>query len=98
VKPVLEDDGFIGKARDSAQIEAPRPHVADHDTAAGGAEVDGGDGDGGHGDYRRKAAATPASTGMCRPVVWVRSGPTSAYTALATWSGRTSRFSSVRWA
>ena len=47
---------------------------------------------------RRNAAATPASTGMCSPVVWERSPPTSANTAPATCSGRTSFFSSVRWA
>lgn len=45
---------------------------------------------------RRKAAATPASTGMCSPVVCERSPPVSAKTALATCSGSTSRFSSVR--
>ncbi|CAM5435401.1 hypothetical protein SANTM175S_10632 [Streptomyces antimycoticus] len=45
---------------------------------------------------RRNAAATPASTGMCRPVVWVRSPPTSVKTAFATWVGSTSRFRRVR--
>jgi hypothetical protein len=49
-------------------------------------------------DQRRKAAATPASTGMWRPVVCDRSPPTSANTAAATCSGRTSFLSSVRWA
>ena len=47
---------------------------------------------------RRNAAATPASTGMCRPVVWVSSPPVSANTALATCSGSTSRLRRVRWA
>ncbi len=47
---------------------------------------------------RRKAAATPASTGMCRPVVWDSSPPVSASTAAATCSGSTSRLSRVRWA
>ena len=31
--------------------------------------------------HRRNAAATPASTGMCRPVVWARSPPVRANTA-----------------
>ena len=46
--------------------------------------------------HRRKAAATPASTGMCSPVVWLRSPPVRAKTAAATCSGRTSCLSSVR--
>src|SRR5690606_25355402 len=50
------------------------------------------------GVHRRKAAATPASTGMWRPVVCERSPAVSANTALATFSGSTSRFSRVRWA
>ena len=45
---------------------------------------------------RRNAAATPASTGTCRPVVRARSPPVSANTAAATCSGSTSRLSSVR--
>src|SRR5690606_28336903 len=49
-------------------------------------------------DQRRNAAATPASTGTCNPVVWLSSPAVSARTALATCSGRTSRLSSVRWA
>src|SRR5699024_179696 len=48
--------------------------------------------------HRRNAAATPASTGTCRPVVWVRSPAVSANTALATVAGNTSRLSRVRWA
>ena len=50
------------------------------------------------GDQRRKAAATPASTGMCNPVVWERSPPVRAKTAAATCSGSTSRLRIVRWA
>ena len=50
------------------------------------------------GRHRRNAAATPASTGMCRPVVWDSSPPVRANTAAATCSGSTSRLSSVRWA
>ena len=48
--------------------------------------------------HRRNAAATPASTGTCSPVVWVRSGPQRAKTALAQCSGSTSRLRRVRWA
>ncbi len=50
------------------------------------------------GAHRRKAAATPASTGMWRPVVWDSSALVSTAAALATFSGRTSRLSRVRWA
>ena len=46
--------------------------------------------------HRRKAAATPASTGMCRPVVWESSAEVSTAAALATFSGSTSRLSRVR--
>ena len=46
--------------------------------------------------YLKKAAATPASTGMSRPVVSDRSPAHSAATAAATCSGSTSRLSSVR--
>ena len=48
--------------------------------------------------HRRNAAATPESTGTCRPVVCTRSGPVRAKTAAATCSGSTSRLSRVRWA
>ena len=47
---------------------------------------------------RRKPAATPASTGMCRPVVCDSSPDVSTNTALATCSGSTSRLRIVRWA
>ena len=50
------------------------------------------------GGHRRKAAATPESTGMCRPVVRLSSGPVSTYTASATFSGTTSRLRIVRFA
>ena len=87
----------LGKRCTSSSSSAPadrpsptitRPLVAPRSTAAT-RTVDG---------HRRKAAATPASTGTCRPVVWVMSGPHSAKTALATCSGSTSRLSRVRWA
>ena len=48
--------------------------------------------------HRRNAAATPASTGTCRPVVCERSPEVRANTAFATFSGSTSCPSSVRWA
>ena len=47
---------------------------------------------------RRKAAATPESTGISVPVVRENSSETSAVTAIAMCSGRTSRLSRVRWA
>ncbi len=68
------------------------------DPTARGAEVDGGEDPCGHSSQRRNAAATPASTGTCRPVVWLNASDVIATTALATCSGSTSRFSSVRWA
>ncbi len=68
------------------------------DAAPGGADVDSGEDAGRHGGQRRNAAATPASTGTWRPVVWLNSLDVIAVTALATCSGSTSRLSSVRWA
>jgi hypothetical protein len=41
--------------------------VAEHHPAAGCAKIN--RGDPASGCHRKKAAATPASTGMCRPVV-----------------------------
>src|SRR3712207_7836367 len=55
--------------------------ATEHDPAAGGAEVDGGQSQGlgsaaaAGSRHRRKAAATPESTGMCRPVVRESSPP-----------------------
>ena len=91
-----------GTARDPAQ----------DDPARGGADVDCGESTAGtnrrtgrrrpplmvSGAHRRKAAATPASTGMWSPVVWESSLPVSTAAALATFSGSTSRLSRVRWA
>ena len=70
--------------------------LTDDHPAAGRAEVDGGDPDFSHRRHRRKAAATPASTGTCSPVVSGRSPAHNANTAAPTCSGSTSRFSSVR--
>ena len=93
VEAVREPDGLVREAMDLAQLELVRRDPPDHHPAARRAEVDGRDEPGGH---RRKAAATPASTGMWSPVVWLRSPPVRAKTAAATCSGRTSRLSSVR--
>jgi hypothetical protein len=68
--------------------------VAEHDSAARGAEIN--SGHPARTAHRRKAAATPASTGMCRPVVWLISAEHSTKTAFATFYGKTSRFNSVR--
>ena len=93
VEPVGQPHRVVREAADLGQLEGVRADPADHHPAARRAEIDGRDEPGGH---RRKAAATPASTGMCNPVVWLRSPPVSAKTAAATCSGTTSRLSSVR--
>ena len=94
----------------TSMVMVPSWTIAGDDPAARGADVDRRDDGGarfGHRGprpvimdtvvcQRRKAAATPASTGMCRPVVWDRSAEHSTNTALATCSGSTSRFSRVR--
>ena len=49
-----------------------------------------------HGGYRIKAAATPESTGIIRPVVRENSSETIAATAAAMCSGSTSRLRMVR--
>ena len=91
--PSGQPDGFVRETVDLYQLQCLRGDSSDHDPAARRAEIDGRDEPGGH---RRKAAATPASTGMWSPVVWLRSPPVRAKTAAATCSGRTSRFNSVR--
>ena len=69
--------GSLREAGDRVQGRAVRwSHVAEDHPTARGAEVDGGDGPvhvRGSPAHRRNAAATPASTGMCSPVVWLRS-------------------------
>ncbi len=110
VQPVREADRHVGEAVRLGQLARRRSHPADHDPPAGGAEVDGGvAGSLAHraphrasvltvlrDHHRRKAAATPASTGTSSPVVRERSPAVSASTAAATCSGKTSRPSSVR--
>ncbi|SCF93648.1 hypothetical protein GA0115255_111834 [Streptomyces sp. Ncost-T6T-2b] len=90
--------GPVGEAVGLGEVQGVRADAAGHDPPAGRAEVDGREGLRTGGAHRRKAAATPASTGMWRPVVWVNSPPVSAKTALATCSGSTSRLRRVRWA
>ena len=98
--PVTRPDGHspVAEAVQLLQVEGARTDPAGHDPAAGGAEVDRGDADGFRRTehHRRKAAATPASTGMCRPVVWLSSEEQSTKTALAMFSGSTSRLRIVR--
>ena len=93
MEPVGQPDRLVREAVDLGQLELVGADPPDHHPAARRAEIDGRDEPAGH---RRKAAATPASTGMCSPVVWLRSPPVRAKTAAATCSGRTSRLSSVR--
>src|SRR5699024_1051720 len=79
-----------GAARRALYRAAPRGRGGRWGRGAGGA--------GGGGAHLRNAAAAPASTGTCRPVVCERSPAVSAKTAFATFAGSTSRFSRVRWA
>ncbi len=97
-QPLGRADGPVREAVRLGQLQPVGADAADHDAPAGRAEVDRRVRPGVPGPHRRNAAATPASTGTCRPVVWVRSPPVSANTAFATCSGSTSRLSSVRWA
>ena len=67
-------DRLVGEPVDDLDVEPVRSDPAEDDAAAGGAEVDGRDGTAGLSPglvvvHRRNAAATPASTGMCSPVV-----------------------------
>ena len=95
MEAVRKPHWIVREPMDLGQLELTRAYPTNHDAPARRTEVDGRDEPAGH---LRKAAATPASTGMWSPVVWLRSPPVSAKTAAATCSGSTSRFSSVRWA
>src|SRR5690606_30443251 len=97
VQSVGRADGAVVEARHLLEPQRAAAHATEHDPPARGPEVDRGDRAGPRA-HRRKAAATPASTGMCKPVVCASSGPVSTATAFATCSGSTSRFSRVRWA
>ena len=86
-------DAAVGEAVHLLQGEVPRTDAGGHHTAARRPEVDGREAQGRH---RRKAAATPASTGMCSPVVWLSWSVQRTKTALAMLSGSTSRLRIVR--
>ena len=93
VHAVGQPDRAVAEPVDLGQLEGVGPDPAEHDPPAGRPEVDRGERSSTH---RRNAAATPESTGTCRPVVCDRSPPVSAKTASATCSGSTSRPSRVR--
>ncbi len=93
VQPVTLAHRAVGEPVHLLDVHASLADDTANDPPAGRAEVD--SRDRGH---RRKAAATPASTGTCRPVVSERSPAVSTNTAAATCSGSTSRLSRVRWA
>ena len=93
MQPVGQPDRVVREAVHLVELESTGPGDAHHHPTGGGTQVDRDDGPAGH---RRKAAATPESTGTWTPVETERSPPTSAKTASATCSGRTSRLSSVR--
>ncbi len=96
VQGAAEAYRLVREPVDLGDVECAAAGATADDPAARRTEVDRGDGDvGGH---RRKAAATPASTGTLSPVVCDRSPPVSANTALAMCAGSTSRLSRVRWA
>ena len=61
-------DRTIGEPLDLAEIDAVTLEDTSHDPSARGPEVDGGEDPGSH-RQRKKAAATPASTGTSNPVV-----------------------------
>lgn len=89
-------DHAVGEPVDQFEPDGLPFDKASHHPPARRAEVDRGDDPSRHRPYRRKAAATPESTGTIRPVVWENSEEASTATALATCSGSTSRWSSVR--
>ncbi len=93
--PVVETVHRVQHHRRSGRAPV---HDTGDDAPTGGPDVDSGEDPGGHAGQRRNAAATPASTGTWRPVVWLNSAEVIAVTALATCSGSTSRLSNVRWA
>ena len=95
VEPVGQLDRVVREPVDLVEPQRAVADPPDDHPAARRAEVDRGDDARAH---RRNAAATPASTGMWSPVVCDRSPPTSANTAAATCSGRTSFLRIVRWA
>ena len=96
----VREPGDLGERHDRAVVAVGAAHLAPDHPAAGRTEVDGRErrdrcGLGRH-RQRRNAAATPESTGMCRPVVCDRSPAASANAAAATCSGSTSFLRRVR--
>ncbi len=88
-------DRIVGEPGHWSDVQCLRTDRGEHDPSAGGTEVHRGETAGAAG-HRRNAAATPASTGTCRPVVCEKSEVHSTNAALAMFSGRTSRLSNVR--
>lgn len=93
VQTVGQPDRAVRKPERLREPQPTGSDLPDDDTTAGRTEVDRSVEGGAH---RRKAAATPPSTGMCSPVVSDSSPPTSAKTAAAMCSGNTSFFRIVR--
>ena len=73
----------VGKPVDGFYFDAAVVDDARHHTPTGGPNIDGSDDASSH-VQRKKAAATPASTGKCAPVVWLNSAEVIADTQLAT--------------
>ncbi len=74
MQAVGDADRVVGKPVHDLDVEPARSDPAEDDAAASGAKVHGRDGTGERGPglvavHRRNAAAAPASTGMCSPVV-----------------------------
>ncbi len=97
---VVVPHGTVGKPVHLLELQqvGVHGHAGDHHPTGRGAQVDRDDPHGRGTAHRRNAAATPASTGMCSPVVCDRSLLHSTKTALAMFSGSTSRLRIVRWA
>ena len=91
--PLVDGDRAVWEPSNLLGPNAVTAHVTDDHSTASSAEIDRGDVPRAH---RRNAAATPASTGMCSPVVWEKSDVQMANTAFATFSGTTSRLRIVR--
>ncbi len=95
----VEAHGAVLEAVHRLQGDPAVDDAAGHHPPARRADVDGGEDLAGRpvgAAHLRNAAATPASTGTCRPVVWDRSAEQRTKTAFATCSGSTSRLRRVR--
>ena len=76
--PAANDHMFVKAAASEADLvfldlEDATAEVGEHHPSARGTEVDGGELPRGRAAHRRNAAATPASTGTCSPVVCEKS-------------------------